>query len=149
VVVESASAMQLAGDNFYKLDDCNHVEVCKPRNQRHPSYSMLLNVLRLCSKGLDPPNPDAPKNIYAFGEGQPTYRGKMVVEPASAMQLAGNYFYNLEDCNHTEVCKPVDKQHPSYSILVDVLRTSRKGTEPEPQEVLRERHAQAAVVRMH
>jgi hypothetical protein len=88
-------------------------------------------------------------NIYAFGEGQPTYRGKMVVEPASAMQLAGNYFYNLEDCNHTEVCKPVDKQHPSYSILVDVLRTSREGTEPEPQEVLRERHAQAAVVRMH
>jgi hypothetical protein len=73
-------------------------------------------------------------NIYAFGEGQPTYEGKMVVEPASAMQLAGNYFYNLEDCNHTEVCKPVDKQHPSYSILVDHLRTSREGTEPEPQE---------------
>ncbi|CAK9211901.1 unnamed protein product [Sphagnum troendelagicum] len=71
----------------------------------------------------------------------------MVVEPASAMQLAGNNFYKLEDCNHTEVCKPVDKQHPSYSILVDHLRTSREGTEPEPQEVLRERHAQAAASR--
>jgi hypothetical protein len=71
----------------------------------------------------------------------------MVVKPASAMQLAGNNFYKLEDCNHTEVCKPVSKQHPSYSILVDILRTSREGT--EPQEVLRERHAQAAVVRMH
>jgi len=64
-------------------------------------------------------------NIYAFGEGQPTYRGKKVVEPASAMQLAGNNFYLLEDCNHTEVCKPVGKEHPSYSLLVDVLRISR------------------------
>ncbi len=71
----------------------------------------------------------------------------MVVEPASAMQLAGNNFYKLEDCNHTEVCKPVNKQHPSYSILVDILRTSREVT--EPQEVLREHHAQAAVVWMH
>jgi hypothetical protein len=106
----------------------------------------LLNVLRLCSKGLDPPNPDAPKNIYAFGEGQPTYRGKMVVEPASAMQLAGlQNFYELEDCNHTDVCKPVHKKHPSYSILVKILRISREGT--EPQEVFRERHAQAAASR--
>jgi len=71
----------------------------------------------------------------------------MVVGPPSAMQLAGNNFYKLEDCNHTEVCKPVNKQHPSYSILVDILRTSREVT--EPQEVLREHHAQAAVVWMH
>jgi len=43
--------------------------------------------------------------------------------------------------------KPVSKQHPSYSIHVDILRTSRQGT--QPQEVFRECHAQAAVVRMH
>ncbi|CAM6015498.1 unnamed protein product, partial [Sphagnum balticum] len=55
MVVESASAMQLAGHNFYKLEDCNHMEVCKPPNQSHASYSMLLKVLRLCSKGLDAP----------------------------------------------------------------------------------------------
>jgi hypothetical protein len=55
MVVESASAMQLAGYNFYKLEDCNHVQVCKPPNQSHPSYSMLLNVLRHCTKGLDTP----------------------------------------------------------------------------------------------
>jgi len=70
VVVESASAMQLAGENFYKLDDCNHLEVCKPPNRRHPSYSMLLNVLRLCSKGLD-----APKS------------GREVLEPATTRQV--------------------------------------------------------------
>jgi hypothetical protein len=55
MVVESASAMQLAGNNFYKLEDCNHIQVCKPPNQSHPSYSMLLNVLRHCTKGLDTP----------------------------------------------------------------------------------------------
>jgi len=71
----------------------------------------------------------------------------MVVEPASAMQLAGNNFYKLEDCNHTEVCKPVNKQHPSYSMLVNILRTSREGTEPERQQVLSERHAKAAASR--
>jgi hypothetical protein len=55
MVVESASAMQLAGYNFYRLEDCNHIQVCKPPNQSHPSYSMLLNVLRHCTKGLDTP----------------------------------------------------------------------------------------------
>jgi hypothetical protein len=55
MVVESASAMQLAGNNFYKLEDCNHIQVCKPPNQSHPSYYMLLKVLRICSKGLDAP----------------------------------------------------------------------------------------------
>jgi hypothetical protein len=60
----------------------------------------------------------------------------MVVEPASAMQLAGNNFYKLEDCDHTQVSKPVNKQHPSYSILVDILRIYREGT--EPQEVFGE-----------
>jgi hypothetical protein len=53
--------MQLAGHNFYKLEDCNHMQVCKPPNQRHASYSILLKVLRLCSKGLDAPILDAPK----------------------------------------------------------------------------------------
>jgi hypothetical protein len=51
-----------------------------------------------------------------------------MVEPASAMEFAGNNFYKLDDCNHTEVCKPVIEKHPSYSILVTALRTSREGT---------------------
>jgi hypothetical protein len=63
MVVESASAMQLAGHNFYKLEDCNHMQVCKPPNQRHPSYSTLLKVLRVCSKGLD--TPKLPRELIA------------------------------------------------------------------------------------
>ncbi|CAN5963056.1 unnamed protein product [Sphagnum jensenii] len=47
------------------------------------------------------------------------------------MQLAGDNFYKLADCNHTEVCKPVNKRHRSYSNLVDILKKSREGTEPK------------------
>jgi hypothetical protein len=54
----------------------------------------------------------------------------MVVEAASAMELARNNFYQLEDCNHTDVCKPTSKQHLSYSKLLDVLRICREGTDP-------------------
>jgi hypothetical protein len=52
----------------------------------------------------------------------------MVVEPASAMELAGLHcFYKLDHCNHTDVCKPVTIGHPSYSKLLSALRTSREG----------------------
>jgi hypothetical protein len=68
----------------------------------------------------------------------------MVVEPASAMQLAGNNFYKLGDCDHTQVSKPVNKQHPSYSMLVDILRIYT-----EPHQVFGERDEQFSVVRMH
>jgi hypothetical protein len=29
MVVKAASAMQLAGNNFYLLEDCDHMQVCK------------------------------------------------------------------------------------------------------------------------
>ncbi len=54
----------------------------------------------------------------------------MVVKAASAMQLAGNNFYLLEDCDHMQVCKPPSKEHQSYFQLLDVLRTCREGTDP-------------------
>ncbi|KAH8932897.1 hypothetical protein BDL97_18G003700 [Sphagnum fallax] len=77
--------------------------------------------------------------IYAFGEGQPTFLDKMVVESASAMQLAGHNFYKLEDCNHMEVCKPPDRTHASYSMLLPVLRLCSQGLEAEnPQRELAE-----------
>jgi len=55
VVVKAASARQLAGNNFYLLDDCDHVQVCKPRSKEHSSYSQLLAVLHTCREGMDPP----------------------------------------------------------------------------------------------
>ncbi|CAK9265674.1 unnamed protein product [Sphagnum jensenii] len=64
--------------------------------------------------------------IFAFGEGKPTFSDKMVVESASAMQLAGHNFYKLEDCNHMQVCKPPDQSHASYDMLLYVLRLCSK-----------------------
>ncbi|KAH8932894.1 hypothetical protein BDL97_18G003600 [Sphagnum fallax] len=74
--------------------------------------------------------------IFAFGEGQPTFSNKMVVESASAMQLAGHNFYKLEHCNHMQVCKPPDRTHASYSMLLPVLRLCSQGLDP-PQAVAR------------
>jgi len=55
MVVEAASAMRLAGNHFYVLEDCDHMQVCKPPSKEHSSYSKLLDVLRLCRKDTDPP----------------------------------------------------------------------------------------------
>jgi hypothetical protein len=55
MVVKAASAMQLASNNFYVLEDCDRMQVCKPPSKEHQSYSKLLDVLRLCKEGTDPP----------------------------------------------------------------------------------------------
>ncbi|CAK9868058.1 unnamed protein product [Sphagnum jensenii] len=92
----------------------------KPFSRRMAKMSVMMQDT-FYNKGI---------NIYAFGEGKPTYSNKMVVKAASAMQLAGHNFYLLEDCDHMQVCKPPSKEHQSYSQLLDVLRTCREGTDP-------------------
>jgi hypothetical protein len=46
--VEVSSAQRLAQCNFYKVEDANHMEVCKPPSKEHPSYQMLLQLIRTC-----------------------------------------------------------------------------------------------------
>jgi hypothetical protein len=48
--VEFSSAQRLAGDNSYKVDDANHLEVCKPPSKEHPSYKLLLQFIITCGK---------------------------------------------------------------------------------------------------
>ncbi len=48
ILVPHASAIQLANDNFYKVEDANHLTICKPKNKDHPSYSLLLDFLKIC-----------------------------------------------------------------------------------------------------
>jgi len=50
ILVPHALAIQLANYNFYKVEDANHLTICKPRNKGHPSYSLLLNFLKICMK---------------------------------------------------------------------------------------------------
>jgi hypothetical protein len=48
--VEFSSAQQSAGKNCYKVEDANHMEVCKPPSKEHPSYNLLLQFIITCSK---------------------------------------------------------------------------------------------------
>jgi len=48
--VEVSSAQRSAGDNFYKVEDANHIEVCKPRNQQDMSYSLHLQFILCCQQ---------------------------------------------------------------------------------------------------
>jgi hypothetical protein len=66
-------------------------------------------------------------NIYAFVEGLPIdNKWGILVPMASATQFSNNNYYTVEDANHLTICKPPTKDHPSYSILLDRLKTFMK-----------------------
>jgi len=48
--VEFSSAQRSAGHNFYKVEDADHMEVCKPPSKEHPSYELLLQFIITCGK---------------------------------------------------------------------------------------------------
>jgi hypothetical protein len=61
-------------------------------------------------------------NIYAFGEGLPLDKKWGILVPyASAIQLSNNNHYKIEDANHLTICKPTNKDHPSYYLLLKCL----------------------------
>ncbi|CAK9278783.1 unnamed protein product [Sphagnum jensenii] len=61
-------------------------------------------------------------NIYAFGEGLPLDNWGILVPHALAIRLANYNFYKVEDANHLTICKPQNKDHPSYSLLLNFLK---------------------------
>jgi hypothetical protein len=62
-------------------------------------------------------------NIYAFGEGLPLDDNWGILVPfASSIQLSNNNHYRIEDANHLTICKPRNKDHPSYYFLLKCLR---------------------------
>ncbi len=44
-MVPDASAQRLAGKKIYTIEDANHLEVCQPVDEQHPSYVKLLSGL--------------------------------------------------------------------------------------------------------
>jgi len=48
--VDFTSAQRSAGDMSYKVEDANHMEVCKPPSKEHPSYDLLLQFIITCGK---------------------------------------------------------------------------------------------------
>ncbi|KAH8963228.1 hypothetical protein BDL97_05G142000 [Sphagnum fallax] len=66
-------------------------------------------------------------NVYAFVEGKPMKDvGFKLVEKAAALRSARENYYTLEDCDHSTVCKPSAKHHPSYYRLLDFIRICRQ-----------------------
>ncbi|CAM6073542.1 unnamed protein product [Sphagnum tenellum] len=61
-------------------------------------------------------------NIYAFGEGLPLEDWGILVPFVSAIQLSNNNHYKIEDANHLTICKPPNKDHPSYFLLLKCLK---------------------------
>jgi hypothetical protein len=53
-------------------------------------------------------------------------QGSRLVEKAAELRSAGKNYYTLEDCDHCTVCKPSGKDHPSYYLLLDVIRECRQ-----------------------
>ncbi|KAH8944394.1 hypothetical protein BDL97_13G107500 [Sphagnum fallax] len=59
ILVPYVLAIQLSNNNHYKIEDANHLTICKPPNKDHPSYFLLLKCLRICmQKNIElPPLP--------------------------------------------------------------------------------------------
>jgi hypothetical protein len=49
MIVEYGPA-QIPGHKCYRVEGCDHFNVCKPPDQNHPSYNMLLQFLGDCRK---------------------------------------------------------------------------------------------------
>jgi hypothetical protein len=66
-------------------------------------------------------------NVFAFMEGIPTKDvGYKLVEKVGARRLAGENYYLVEDGDHFTLCKPPSKEHPSYNLLVEFLKTCQQ-----------------------
>jgi len=48
--VPMASAIRLSNNNNYKVEDANHLTICKPPSKDHLSYSKLLECLKIFMK---------------------------------------------------------------------------------------------------
>ncbi len=44
------SAQRLARNNHYMVEDANHMEVCRPPSKEHPSYRLLLQLIKTCQE---------------------------------------------------------------------------------------------------
>ncbi len=48
ILMPYALAIHLLGNNNYKIEKVNHLTICKPPTKNHPSYSKLVDFLKVC-----------------------------------------------------------------------------------------------------
>jgi Leucine-rich repeat (LRR) protein len=65
ILVEVSSAQRSARDHFYKVEDANHIEVCKPLSKQDFSYSQLVQLIKLCQQ-VETKVHDLPRAIFGM-----------------------------------------------------------------------------------
>jgi hypothetical protein len=67
--VDSSSAQQSARYNVNKVEDANHMEVCKPPSKEHPNYMLLLQFINKCQVvSLDNVGVYLPSPVFSHGQ---------------------------------------------------------------------------------
>ncbi|CAM6076324.1 unnamed protein product [Sphagnum tenellum] len=109
---------------------CNHITSILRRVVKLAGFMQNLQPLQLKTENLartfDAIVEELSISVYAFVEGKPMQDGFRLVEKAAALRSAGENHYTLEDCDHSTVCKPSGKNHPSYELLLGFIRTCRQ-----------------------
>jgi hypothetical protein len=110
---------------------CNHITSILRRVVKLAGFMQNLQPLQLKTENLsttfDAIVEELSISVYAFVEGKPMKDvGFRLVEKAAALRSAGENHYTLEDCDHSTVCKPLGKNHPSYYFLLDFIRKCRQ-----------------------
>ncbi|KAH9567479.1 hypothetical protein CY35_03G029700 [Sphagnum magellanicum] len=90
ILVPYASTIQLSNNNHYKIEDANHLTICKPPNKDHPSYFLLLKCLKACMEDSLLRHPslssEVPQELPNIIEGV----------PAQDLELAANFLIRLQ-----------------------------------------------------
>ncbi|KAH8967373.1 hypothetical protein BDL97_03G075100, partial [Sphagnum fallax] len=67
ILVPMASAIRLSNNNYYIVEDANHLTICKPPSKDHISYSKLLECFKLFMKEKNTPTmPHLPRYEVAL-----------------------------------------------------------------------------------
>ncbi|CAK9228224.1 unnamed protein product [Sphagnum troendelagicum] len=72
---------QIPGHKCYRVEGCDHFSVCKPPDQNHPSYNMLLQFLEGCRKDFllkHASLPTLPKHVIGLDEAIANVKRKIV-----------------------------------------------------------------------
>ncbi|CAM6035758.1 unnamed protein product [Sphagnum compactum] len=90
-LVEKPGARRSARSNYYILEGCDHFDVCKPPSKQHPSYSQLLDFIKICVQ-----------EGQAISIRRPGWQFRFFVEPKEVIQ---------------KLWKGLKEEESQYSIL--------------------------------
>ncbi|KAH8972829.1 hypothetical protein BDL97_01G012100 [Sphagnum fallax] len=88
ILVPMASAIRLSNNNNYKVEDANHLTICKPPTKDHPSYSILLKHLKKIMKKQNT-RPMLPLPCYGVGLGDKANAINCLFQKESIVALIG------------------------------------------------------------